>query len=157
MELRHPFVVTSNVQLGFWAISHITRGRGSLRTELSGDDGETWTSIAELSGKVDPWAQTILGSVDFQAAGIFPGDRCRLRFLVHIQDNWGWTGFPRYGFAIDDISLSGVEITGEGNWRTLADDLTQTSFRSETNPNPPDTACERLWMASGNRIPHPRG
>jgi hypothetical protein len=58
---------------------------------------------------------------------VHAGDLCRLRFLVRIQDIWGWNGFPRYGFAIDDIALSGVQIVGEGNWTTIDPGQTDNS------------------------------
>ena len=126
MELRRAFAITPAVRLSFWMKSHITAGRGFLRAEVSVDNGETWRRLAELSGFIDPWEEITLEAAHFQALGILPGESCRLRFLVHIPDIWGWGEYPRYGFAIDDIALTGIEIQEAGGWRTVAENVTDT-------------------------------
>jgi M6 family metalloprotease-like protein len=134
MELRRSFVVTERFNLSFWAKSHIASGHGYLRAEISPDNGTTWMTLAELSGYVDPWQMTTVDASIPRNLGIVPGTICRLRFLARIQDIWGWGGYPRYGFAIDDIAVTGVQTPGEGNWKTIVTGLTGTVLDLGSKP-----------------------
>jgi M6 family metalloprotease-like protein len=116
MELRTPFTVSNTTQLSFWMMSHISTDRGFFRAELSKDGGVTWTGLENISGYLDPWTQKTYGIAQLNAKGFVAGNTCRLRFVANIQDIWGWSLFPYWGFALDDVALTGVQIQGYTNW-----------------------------------------
>jgi M6 family metalloprotease-like protein len=129
MELRQSFQVSPAMNLKFWVMSHIAGGYGQLRVELSKDDGASWAVLDRITGFVDPWTLKSYSLQQLNAVGISSGDRCRLRFVADTRAVWGWSGYPNFGFALDDLLLSGVEMAGHGDWRTLSANLSTPSIQ----------------------------
>ncbi|MCX7009925.1 MAG: hypothetical protein NTY53_22235, partial [Kiritimatiellaeota bacterium] len=126
--LRKPFKDTASTVISFYLLSHISVGNGYLKCELSNDNGDTWKTLGTYNGYINSWSLRSYGYTAINAAGISSGDVCLLRFLVDIEYGSGWSSFPRFGFALDDISITGTEIAGHGNWTTLDNNVTGTSY-----------------------------
>jgi len=147
LQTRAAFKVTPSTSLGFSVMSHISTGRGYLRVELSKNNGATWLPLDNISNYFDPWTQKTYNASQLVAAGINVGDTCLLRFVGHIQDIFGWSGYPNYGFALDDIALSGIEMAGQPTWTTIATGLTSTAYAISNKP--PGTYSYRVRARIG--------
>ncbi len=134
LVMQKPFKVTTSTLISFYFMSHISVSNGFLKCEISNDDGSTWRTLGTYNDYIDPWS---LRSYDFtaiNAQGINAGDMCILRFLADIEYPSGWSSFPKRGFAIDDISITGTEIAGYGGWTSLSDNVTTNSFAIAAKP-----------------------
>jgi M6 family metalloprotease-like protein len=134
LALRQPFKVTTATTISFQLMSHISSGNGYLKCQVSNDDGATWKTLGMYNGKIDPWSLRSYDYAAMSAQGISAGDTCRLRFVADIENISGWSAFPYYGYALDDISITGTEITGYGGWTTLDNNVTSTSFTISGKP-----------------------
>jgi len=116
MQLNQGFVLTPSTTLSLRILSHVSIGTGYLNIELSKDGGVNWTSIDKIAGYSDPW---ILKSYTYQnllAKGFVSGDLCHLRFSTRMGEIWGWPDYPSYGFALDYIRLSGIQMPVFHSW-----------------------------------------
>jgi M6 family metalloprotease-like protein len=125
LALRAPFTLTASSALSFKFLSQRASGRGDLRIQLTRDDGLTWTTLATYDGFVTAWTTVTLTYALLESAGFSAGDVCRLRFLATSEQLWGWSGFPAYGYALDDIELTGI-LRDATSWTTISADLTVT-------------------------------
>ena len=134
MTLRKPFKVTASSVISFFLMSHVGSGYGYLKCEVSNDNGVTWKTLGTYSGKIDPWSQRSYDFTALSAAGISSGDTCMLRFVMDSEYGSGLSGFPSYSFALDDISLTGIEMAGYGGWTSLSSNVTATSYSVAAKP-----------------------
>jgi M6 family metalloprotease-like protein len=134
LVLRNPFTLTSTSALSFKYRSQRANGRGSLRVQLTRDDGVTWNTLACLDGYLPDWTTATFTYPQLEAAGFTAGDICRLRFLANSEQLWGWSTFPAYGYALDDIQLSAISRDAT-DWTTLANNLTSTDYTITGKPD----------------------
>jgi len=128
MTLTHPFLLASNTAIRFYYLSCLDVGNGYLKLQISNDDGITWKTLGAYSGFVDIWTASTISYAAMNAAGMNIGDSCIIRFVANFENVWGWSQFPAYGFAIDDVEISNTTIAAYGNWTTLEDALPGTSY-----------------------------
>ena len=128
LTLRNPFTVTASTAISFYFMSHVSSSGGSLKCDISNDNGNTWKTLGTYNSKIDPWSQRSYNFAAINAAGINSGDACLLRFVADIEYGYGWSGFPAWGFALDDISITGTHIAGYGNWTSLDNNVTTNSY-----------------------------
>jgi len=128
MTLQKSFKVTTNTVASFYFMSHVATGNGYLKFQISNDDGETWKTLVTTNGFVDPWKSFSSDFAALNAHGINAGDTCIIRFLADMERTFGWSDFPRFGIALDDISITGTEIEGYDGWTTLDNNVTSTSY-----------------------------
>ena len=134
LTLRKPFKVTASSVISFYLMSHVSAGNGYLKCEISNDNSATWKTLGTYSGKIDPWSQCSFDFTALGAKGISSGDLCMLRFVMDSEYGSGYSGFPSFSYALDDISLTGVEIAGYGGWTTLSNNVTGTSYSIPAKP-----------------------
>ena len=127
LTMKKPFKVTASTVVSFYLMSHST-GAGYLKCQISNDNGNTWKTLGTYSGYIDPWSQRTYNYTAISAAGISANDSCLLRFMANFEKASGWPAFPGYGYAVDDISITGTEIASYGNWTTLNDNVLGTSY-----------------------------
>lgn len=129
LTMRNPFVITTLTSISFYVMAHMVPGNATLKCEISVDEGATWKILASYgAAAVDPWALQAFNFAALQGKGVAAGDSCRLRFVADLEYPYSYVGFPLYGFAIDDLSITGISIPGNGNWITLANNLTGTTY-----------------------------
>jgi M6 family metalloprotease-like protein len=124
LTLRNPFTVTASTVISFYLLSHVSSSGGFLKCEISNDNGNTWKNLGTYNNRIDPWSQCSFNFAAINAAGINSGDVCLVRFAVDIEYTYGWSGFPAWSFALDDISITGTQIASYGNWTSLNNNLT---------------------------------
>ena len=137
MMLRKPFKVTASTVISFYLMSHVAPytdsgmqppPAGTLQCQVSNDGGNTWKTLGVYNGYINSWSSRSYNYTTIHTAGINEGDMCSLRFVVDIEYIYGWSGFPNTGFALDDISITDTEIAGYGNWTSLNNNVTATSY-----------------------------
>lgn len=128
MTLKKAFKVNTGTSLSFYLMSHLHADGGYLKCEISNDSGNTWHTLGTYNGYSFAWAQSTFGYSALNAAGINSGDSCILRFVMNTEYGYGWSGFPDWGFAVDDISLTGAEISDYSGWTTLASNIPTPSY-----------------------------
>ena len=128
LTLRTPFRLQEDTELAFYYLSQLDSGAGYMRLQISNDGGETWNTVNEYSGQAEPWTQRVYDFTALQAAGMAADDECVIRFVTNFEDIFGFHFFPAYGYALDDIEITGVEIEGYGDWVTLASDIEDTHY-----------------------------
>src|SRR5690606_36140589 len=69
------------------------------------------------------------------SAGVALNDECIIRFVMNIEAGFGNPTWPGYGFAIDQISLTGIQIQELGNWTTINNALVGTNVPFVAKPN----------------------
>jgi hypothetical protein len=129
LTLRRPFKVSTDTVISFYLASHIYQGNGYLKCQISNDRGDTWKTLM-TTYNTDP-VELTLNSYDYaviNAAGINAGEVCILRFVANFEYGLGWSSWPAWGYALDDISISGTEISGFSGWTTLASNVASTSY-----------------------------
>ncbi len=125
---QKQFKVTASTVVSFYVMSHISSGNGSIKCQISADSGDTWLTLSTDTGYINTWASRSYNYAALHALGIAENDMCILRFIVDIERASGWDTFPAWGFAVDDITITGVEIDGYVSWTTLASDVAATSY-----------------------------
>lgn len=128
LTLRQPFKLTSSTVVSFYVLSHIAAGNGSIKCQISKDGGDTWKTLTSDNGNLSTWAGRTNNYTTISAQGFTLGDLCLLRFVVDIEYGSGWATFPAFGFALDDISITGTEIASYGNWTSLDNAVTGTTY-----------------------------
>ena len=128
LTLRKPFKVTANTVISFYLKSHIAANNGYIRCQISKDGGSTWNTLISTNGWIDTWLLRSYNYTAINAHGINIGDVCTLRFVMDVEYINGWSSFPAYGFALDNISITGTEIAGYGNWATLDSTITTNTY-----------------------------
>lgn len=128
LTMRNSFKLTVGTQVSFYLMSHVSAGMGYLKCQISDDAGNTWKTLGSYDGYVDPWSNRTYGFAQISALGIASGSTCVLRFLSNFGQAYGWSAFPGYGYAIDDISLTGIEMPSYGNWIGLNSNIAGTSL-----------------------------
>ena len=134
LTLRNPFTVTASTVISFYLKSHVSSSGGSIKCDISNDNGNTWKNLGTYNDYIDPWSQRSFDFTAINATGINSGDVCLLRFVVDIEYGYGWSGFPAWGFALDDISITGTQIAGYGNWISLNNNVTTNSYAIAAKP-----------------------
>ena len=119
LTMQKPFKATTNSLISFRFKSHISAGNGYLKFQISKDAGVTWNTLLTTNGNVDSWSLQTNNYAALNTKGISAGDSCIIRFLADIESGSGLSSYPAFGFALDDISITGVEMAGYGNWTTL--------------------------------------
>jgi hypothetical protein len=129
LTLRRPFKVTASTVISFYLWSHIYQDNGYLKCQLSNDDGNTWKTLLTTynSSTVDNTLYSF-NNAAIVAAGISTGETCLLRFIVNLEYGLGWASWPAWGYALDDLSITGTEMDGYDSWTTLDNNVTATSY-----------------------------
>lgn len=126
LALRTPFTLTPSTVIRFKYLTRRFSGHGPLRVQLTADNGVTWSTLRAYDGYVPSWTLAEIDYTALQAAGFAAGDVCRLRFVAKSEYRYGWDDFPAFGYALDDIQLTGISRDAT-QWTTLANNLTTTS------------------------------
>ncbi|MCX7009928.1 MAG: M6 family metalloprotease domain-containing protein, partial [Kiritimatiellaeota bacterium] len=134
LVLRKPFKLTTSTVISFYFASRISAGNGYIKCEISNDGGDTWQTLSTDNGNIAPWAARSFNYTAISATGISAGELCLLRFVVDIEYGSSYAGFPGAGFALDDISITGTEISGYDGWTTLSDNVTTNSYSVAAKP-----------------------
>ena len=134
LTMKNAVTVTRDVVLSFALMSHAS-GAGLLKCQVSNDGGTSWGTLATYDGYIDPWTEQTFTFTDFQKVGINENDSCLLRFTANFEQTQGWSGFPGYGYAFDDITLVGIRYPGYTGWATLSDTVTDTTYAVEGRSN----------------------
>ncbi|WP_166442649.1 M6 family metalloprotease domain-containing protein [Phragmitibacter flavus] len=116
MQLNQDFVLTPTSLISFYVLSHVVVGSGYLSVELSKDGGLTWISIDKIAGYQDSWTAKSYSFASLATKGFVSGDRCLLRLATRMGEVWGWSGYPSYGFAVDYIRMSGIQMPTYHSW-----------------------------------------
>ena len=127
LTLRNSFKLKAGTVVSFWYLSHLSSGYGDLKCQISNDSGSTWHTLGSYVGYVNVWTQQTYNYSAISALGLSLDDDCIVRFVANWEHGFGWSAFPGYGFAIDDISITGTEISGYGGWTTLSSAVAGTS------------------------------
>jgi len=135
LTLQKPFKVGSGTVVSFYLKSHLHEDGGTLTCEISKDNGNTWTTLNTYNGYVDTWTASSFNYAALNAKGILAGDACLIRFVMNAEQAYGWSGFPDYGFALDDIAVTGTEIDGYGDWATLDNAVTASAYAVASRTN----------------------
>jgi M6 family metalloprotease-like protein len=128
LTLQKPFKVTTGTVISFYLMSHIATGNGNIKCDISNDGGNTWKTLGTYNGYIDPWSAKTFNYTAISAVGVSAGDQCLLRFLSDIEYTSGWSSYPAWGFALDQISIAGTEISANGNWTSLSTSVATPSF-----------------------------
>ncbi|HLP00646.1 MAG TPA: M6 family metalloprotease domain-containing protein [Opitutaceae bacterium] len=129
ITLRQPFTYQAGTTISYYLLSKLVANCGTLRCQVSNDDGLTWTTLrTDNGGYIGTWSQRTITAAQLATAGLIVGDSCRLRFVANFERVYGYSGFPQYGFALDDITIAGTAIASHGNWTTLSSANFATSF-----------------------------
>ncbi|HLP07014.1 MAG TPA: hypothetical protein VK178_02540, partial [Opitutaceae bacterium] len=129
LTLRQPFTYQAGTTITYYLLSKIVANCGTLRCQVSNDDGLTWATVrTDTGGYIGSWSQRTITAAQLAAAGLTVGDSCRLRFVANIERQYGYGGFPQYGFALDDIAIADTAIASHGNWTSLTTATVGTSF-----------------------------
>lgn len=128
LTLRASFKVTSSTVISFYLLSHLSAGNGSLKCQISNDGGNTWKTLGSYDGNINNWPLRSYDYTAISAQGIGAGDSCIVRFIANYEYTSGWSTFPGYGYALDDISITGAEIPGYTGWATLANNISTTNY-----------------------------
>jgi hypothetical protein len=128
LTLQNPFKVTSSSVISFYLTSHLHADGGYLKCDISKDNGNTWLTLGTYNGYINSWTQYTHNYAAMNAKGINVGDSCIIRFVMNAEQAYGWSSFPDWGFGLDDIAITGVEIAGYGGWTTLANTVTAASY-----------------------------
>lgn len=128
LTLQKPFTVTSSSAISFYLTSHLHADGGYLACDISKDSGATWISLGTYNGYINTWTLYTHNYTALNAKGINVGDSCIIRFVMNAEQAYGWSSFPDWGFGLDDIAITGVEIAGYGGWTTLDNTVTSTSY-----------------------------
>ena len=127
LELRAPFTLSAASSISFKYLSRVSPGYSPLRVQLTKNDGASWVTLGSYTGNTTAWTSVTYTFATLASSGFVAGDQVRLRFVVANEILWGWTPFPAYGYALDDIRCTGISRDST-NWTTLAADVTGTSL-----------------------------
>lgn len=127
ITMTNPFKVTASSVISYAYLSHLASGGGYLKCQISNDAGNTWKTLGTYSGYVDSWALKSHNIAALNAVGINANDQALIRFVANFESAFGWSAYPGYGYALDDIQITGTEISAYGGWATLASNVAGTS------------------------------
>ena len=127
LELRAPFTLTASSSISFKYLSRVAAGYGPLRVQITKNDGATWTTLGGYTGNTTAWTTVTYPYATLTAAGFAAGDSVRLRFEVVNEVFWGWSTFPAYGYALDDIRCTGLARDAT-TWTSLGNNITAASL-----------------------------
>jgi M6 family metalloprotease-like protein len=132
LTTRKSFKVNSDTVISYYVRSRMTAGEAYVNFEISNDGGNTWHALETFNGYLGSgtaWDSRSYGYSAIHAVGINAGENCLLRFVADFEAMAGyWTSFPNYGLAVDDISITGIEMDGYSGWTTLDNNVTATSY-----------------------------
>ena len=128
ITLQKTFKVTTSTVISFYVMSHIASGNGYIKCQLSNDGGNTWRTLLSTNGYINSWLLCSYNYTAINAQGINAGDSCVLRFIADYEYASGWSAFPGYGTAVDDISLAGIQMDGYSGWTSLANNVTTNNY-----------------------------
>lgn len=134
ITLRKPFTVTASTAVSFYIASRLNSYAGSLKCQVSKDGGNTWSTLATYGGS-SSWALKSFNYASLSSLGIVAGDACLLRFVMNAEYATGWSSFPSYGFAVDDLSITGVKVADYSGWTTLSSAGAGTSYAVPARTN----------------------
>ncbi len=135
LTLQKPFNVTASSSISFYLVSHLHADGGYLTCEVSKDGGSTWHTLGAYNGYINSWAAHSFNYAALNAKGINVGDSCVIRFVMNAEQAYGWSAFPDWGFGLDDIAITGAEISGYSGWTTLSSNVTATSYAVSSRTN----------------------
>ncbi len=135
LTLKKPFTVTSGTGISFYLVSHLWADAGTVKCEISKNNGGTWYTLGTYNGYINTWTYYSYNYAALNANGITSGDSCVIRFVMNAEYGLGWSGFPEVGVAVDDISITGVGFDGYANWVTLTNNVTGTSYAVSARTN----------------------
>lgn len=126
---RIPFKVTLGTGISFYMRSSFDSSAGYMKCQISKDGGNTWLTLGTYNGPVSSWTLQSINYAALSAVGVVANDMCILRFVTNFERAYGYSAyFPTYGYALDDIALSNVEIASYGNWVTLSSTVPSNSY-----------------------------
>lgn len=128
LTLRKTFKVGAGTVISFYLMSHLSLGYGYLKCQISNDSGDTWKTLETYGGYIDPWSSRSYNYAALNAQGISTGNLCTLRFVADFEYCSGWSAFPGYGFAVDDISITGTEMASYSGWSALSSNVVSTAY-----------------------------
>ena len=134
LTMKKSFTVTATTALSFYLMSH-TYDAGYLKCQISNDAGNTWKTLDVFGGYIDPWTRQSYDFNAIQAIGIGEHDECIVRFVANFEQARGWASFPGYGYALDDIALTGIGMSAYDAWTTLSDSITDTRYEVQGRGN----------------------
>ena len=136
LTLRKPFKVGTSTVFSYYLVSHLVANYGYLSCQISNDGGNTWKTLGTTFGDyVDPWSQRSYNFAAMSALGIGVGDMCIVRLVANFEVASYYSNFPFAGFAVDDVSLTGVETSGYSGWTTLNDNVLTTAHAISGKPD----------------------
>jgi M6 family metalloprotease-like protein len=135
LTMRNPFRVTASTVISFYLMSHLSTGNGFMKCQISNDSGNTWKTLGTYSGYIDPWSVRSYNYANISALGIVANDMCLVRFVADYERAFGWSAFPGYGYAVDDIAVTGSEFYTYTGWATLSSSVPGTSYPVTGKPN----------------------
>jgi M6 family metalloprotease-like protein len=127
LTMKNPFTLTTSTSISFYYLSCLATGSGYLKCQISNDGGDSWETLGTYVGHVTSWTQKTFSYSTIQVLGLAAGESCLLRFVGDFEYGSGWSEFPGFGFAIDDISITGTQLASYGNWATLNNAITTNS------------------------------
>lgn len=125
---RTPFVLRDTTNIAFHYKTQLDIDSGVLNLQISNDSGNTWKTLGTYGGLDLSWQNSTINYAQIAAVGLIAGDECIIRFVANFEDTYGATAFPAYGYAIDDIEINNITMNTYGNYVTLDDDITETSY-----------------------------
>ena len=135
ITMTNPFKLTASTVISYYYLSNLASGCGSMRCQISNNNGDTWRTLATYSGIVDSWTNRAHNFTALSAVGLKANDQCIIRFVADFERTYGWPTFPGYGFAVDDIQIDGTAIPSYGEWTTLGSGLMETAYPVSDRPN----------------------
>jgi immune inhibitor A len=128
MVMRKRFKVTTSTVVSYNVMSHISSGDGYIKCQMSTDDGDTWQTLGSDDGYINTWPSRSFNYAAINAQGINADDMCILRFVMNVDYGNGWSSFPAWGFAVDDISITDIEMDGYTGWTSLDNNVAANSY-----------------------------
>ncbi len=135
ITMKRSFTVTASTVVSFYVMSKLSSAAGSLKCQVSRDNGNTWSTLGTYNGNISSWTLKSYNYTTLSGLGISAGDACLLRFVMNAEYASGWTSFPSYGMAVDGISVTGVGIADYGNWTTLSGAIAVPSYAVPARTN----------------------
>lgn len=137
MTLKKSFLLTESTILAYDLASSISSPHGALFVEASSDSGSSWYRINEHFGSIPEFESSTIGYEDFISGGIQSSQNILIRFRVAIQDSWGWSHFPTFGFAIDNIRIQNTRTEEPTEWESIASEINGLEFVHGERANGP--------------------
>ncbi|OGV55286.1 MAG: hypothetical protein A2X45_15440 [Lentisphaerae bacterium GWF2_50_93] len=107
MTMRDSFKLTSNINLSYYFMCDSESSNGYLKLQASSDDGVTWKTLwTHIGGLVSSWQAVVKNTASFTSLGFVLDDAIKIRFVMDVENPAGSNGFPAFGWAVDDISIT---------------------------------------------------